>query len=560
MSRLTFALACAALLTAACNSTNPVAPTDNSGGSGGGGGGNGGGGSASVTVTVASDHSQLEAGSTTGATLTVTARRSDGSPATESEAVLNTSLGNFGTDGAGNPIQLIHRPLSGGVATVSLFPGTQLGTARILAQVGTGTGNLNVPIVQASAPPVADFSFEVSGLSVLFLDTSTGDPTAWSWDFGDGTVSTEQSPLHNYSIAGSYTVSLTVTAAGGVSSRRKFVTVEAGVPLIADFSFAVDGLSVLFTDHSAGTPTTYLWDFGDGGASGLRNPQHVYTRAGTYTVMLTVVNQFGTRDSASKFVTVSQGTAPVASFSVQTAGLSAAFTDTSTGSPTAWSWDFGDSSGSTAQNPTHTYAQAGSYSVTLRASNLVGSSSRTQFVTVTLGDPPVADFQFQANGLTVVFADRSTGRPTSWSWDFGCAGSACRSTEQNPTFVYPQSGSYTVTLTATNAAGSSRAVKLVTVSDAQAPVADFCVQRNGHDVIFRDASSGNPTTWSWNFGDCSTSPSTCQSTARNPGHTYAADGTYLVQLTVTNAAGTSSASKFVPVSAATVDSAPQCVF
>jgi PKD repeat protein len=558
MSRRLFALAITALISAGCNSTNPVAPSDTSGGSGGGG--TGGGGSSSVTVSVTSDHSQLEAGSTVGATLTVTARQSDGSPATDSEAVLNTSLGSFGTDSAGNAIRLVHIPLTGGGATASLFPGDQLGTAQVLAQVGSGTGSVNVPIVEPAVEPVADFTFEVSALSVLFTDASTGDPTAWSWDFGDGSTSTEQSPLHTYPFAGSFTVSLTVTASGGTSSKRKFVTVRAGEALIADFSFAVDGLSVLFTDHSAGSPTSYSWDFGDGGTSNVRNPGHAYTQAGTFTVRLTIVNDFGTADTASKFVTVSSGTPPVADFLAQTDGLTAFFTDTSTGGPTSWSWDFGDSSSpSTEQSPTHAYAQARSYSVTLTASNASGSSSKTQSVTVSLGDAPVAAFEFQANRLHVVFADRSTGGPTSWSWDFGCSGTSCQSSEQNPTFDYPASGSYTVTLTASNAAGSSRAVDLVTVSNASAPVADFCVQRNGLDVIFRDASSGAPTSWAWNFGDCATSPSSCTSSASNPGHTYAANGTYLVSLTISNSAGQSSKSKFVPIDGS-VDSGPVCLF
>ena len=558
MRRRLTALAFAAVVLTACNSTNPVAPSDtpNSGGTTGG----------SVTVSVAADRSQIETGSTQAATLTVSAKKQDGSPASESEVALNTNLGNFGLDGLGNPIQLIRKPLSGGTATVQFFAGTQKGTANILAQVGSAQGKLNLGIADPSAPPVADFNFEVSALSVLFEDTSAGNPTAWSWDFGDGNGSTVQSPLHSYAAAGSYTASLTVTAAGGQSTKRKFVTVEAGEPLIADFSFAVDGLNVLFTNQSAGSPTTYFWDFGDGKSGSARSPSHSYAQAGTYTVTLTIVNAFGSRDSTSKFVTTSVGTAPVADFQAQTDGLTARFLDASTGSPASWHWDFGDCDvnallcESADQNPAHTYKSAGTYKVVLTARNAAGQTTKTKFVTVSLGDPPVAAFEFQANKFDVVFVDRSTGKPTSWLWNFGdCAiSSKCTSTVQNPDHTYSQTGNFTVVLTVTNAAGSSRATKLVTISNASAPQADFCYQRNGLTVVFTDISSQSPTAWRWDFGDCGTSPTTCRSSAQNPGHTYASPGgTFAVTLTAVNSAGQSSRTRAIVVDG-TSDSAAVC--
>lgn len=545
MYRRLLSLAFAALVATACDSTNPVAPsTDNTGG----------GSSETLTVSVSSDRGRLEASSTQGATLTVTARKRDGSPAPDgTEVALNTSLGNFGTDEGGKPIQLVKAPLAGGRATVPFYAGAETGTANILAQVGTSVGRLNLPIVEASAPPVAEFTFEASGLSVLFTDASTGTPAAWSWDFGDGKTSTAQSPLHTYSEAGSYAVSLLVTSPAGQSTRRKFVTVEAGDPLIADFSFELNGLSTLFSDESAGKPTRWSWDFGDGKSSTAKSPSHTYARPGTYAVSLTITNAFGVSDSTSKFVTPSLGEAPVADFLAETDGLRALFTDTSTNRPTSWRWDFGDGTTSTAQNPEHAYAREGTFNVTLTAINAAGQSSKSKFVAVSLGDPPEADFEFQVNGLNVVFVDRSKNKPTAWSWDFGeCAGAQCRSTEQNPSYTYQKPGRYTVILTATNAAGSSRATKLVTVASAAPPVAGFCYKRNKLVVIFTDTSTQSPTSWQWDFGDCATNEA-CRSTAQHPGHTYAEPGTYAVTLTATNAAGQSTNSKFVQVDTTTVD-------
>ncbi|HEX6901897.1 MAG TPA: PKD domain-containing protein [Thermoanaerobaculia bacterium] len=561
MCRRLIALAFAALLASACDSPNPVAPTDNTGGGNGGGSGSG----EALVVSVQSDRSQLSSGSTEAATLTVSVKKGDGAAAADgTEVAINTNLGNFGSDGAGQPIQLVKKTLAGGVATVPFFAGTATGTANILAQVGTSVGRINLPIVTPAAVPVADFAFEVSALSVLFEDLSTGEPTEWQWEFGDGDTSNRQNPLHEYPEAGTYTVTLRITAAGGSASKRKFVTVEAGEPLIADFGFTVNGLNVLFAESSAGDPVSFSWDFGDGKTSNARNPSHNYTSAGTYTVSLTVENEFGVSDSTSQFVTVSQGEAPKADFELQTNNLKVFFNDTSTGNPTGWSWDFGDcppppppsthTCTSTARNPSHEYLQAGTYTVTLTASNAGGSNAKTKLVTVSLGAAPKASFEFQTAGLKAVFNDTSTGNPTSWSWDFGeCTGSPqCFSSAQNPTYTYQNPGTYTVTLTATNAAGSSSVSKLVQVTSASKPSANFCYQRNKKAVIFFDASTQSPTSWSWNFGDGGVSA------LQNPSHTYGADGTYGVTLTATNSAGQSSTSRFVTVSDSTVDAGPIC--
>lgn len=544
-------LAFAALLALGCDSPNPVAPAPPAGG------GNGQGGTSdTITVSISSDLGQLPSGSTTAATLTVSAKKQDGSAVADgTEVVVNTNLGNFGTDSAGKPIQLVKKTLAGGAATTPFYAGDATGVANILAQVGTSTGRVNLPIVAPSVAPVAEFLFETSGLAVLFEDASTGEPTAWQWDFGDGETSTRQNPGHTYPGEGTYTVSLTVTAAGGTATKRKFVTVEPGEALIADFGFTVSGLTVLFSDASLGDPESYSWDFGDGKTSTERDPRHRYAKAGTYTVTLTVANEFGS-DTASQFVEPSLGTAPQANFDVETQNLLALFTDTSTGSPTSWSWDFGDNSTSTLQNPRHTYSAAGTYEVKLTATNAGGANTKAKFVTVAAGAAPTAAFEAQANGLKVVFLDQSTGNPTGWSWDFG---DGSTSTAKNPTHTYAQPGSYTVFLTATNAAGSDQTAKVVQVASSTAPVASFCYSRNGKGVLFTDTSTGSPTSWSWNFGDCASQPaSACRSTARNPGHTYSADGTYTVTLTATNAAGQGSKSIFLTVNDTTVDGLPIC--
>ena len=157
-------------------------------------------------------------------------------------------------------------------------------------------------------PPVADFTgTPTSGpasLSVAFTDTSTGTPTSWDWDFGDGsTHDTTQNPTHVYTVAGTYTVTLTATK--GATSDTEIKTNYIAVGLLVDFSATpVIGrapLFVRFSDLTTGNPTAWAWTFGDGGTSSLKNPVYLYNSAGTYTVSLTASNisASGTRTKTS---------------------------------------------------------------------------------------------------------------------------------------------------------------------------------------------------------------------------------------------------------------------
>jgi serine protease len=184
---------------------------------------------------------------------------------------------------------------------------------------------------------------------------------------------------------------------------------------------------------------------------------------------------------------------PVAAFSgtplTGTAPLTVTFTDASTNSPTSWYWSFGDGGTSTAKNPTYVYAAAGTYSVSLTATNAYGSNTLTKsgYITVSAPptNPPVAAFSgTPLSGtapLTVTFTDASSNGPTSWSWNFGDGGT---STVQNPSHVYTTAGSYTVALTATNAYGSNTLTKTgyVTVTTPPAQQCD-------------DFADGNTTGW-----------------------------------------------------------------
>jgi len=384
--------------------------------------------------------------------------------------------------------------------------------------------------------------------SIQFTDTSTGSPTAWLWNFGDGGTSSAQHPLHTYTTAGSKTVTLTVTNSNGSNATTRAVLI--GTPLAASFSYSptspTAGRSMQFTDTSAGSPTSWLWNFGDGGTSSLQNPLHTYTTAGSKTVTLTVTNSAGSKATTR---TVTVGAALAASFSYSpsspTAGQSVQFTDTSAGSPTSWLWNFGDGGTSTAQNPTHTYTTAGSKTVTLTATASSDSNSASRTVTVLAA--LTASFSFNptspAAGQAVQFTDTSIGTPSIWQWNFG---DGSTSVSQNPTHTFTTAGSYTVALTVMSGSDSNSTSRTVTVGGALAASFSFSPASPtvGQSVQFTDTSTGTPTSRSWNFGDGTTS------TAQNPSHSYATAGSKTVNLTVTNASGSNSTSRTVTVGAA----------
>lgn len=163
----------------------------------------------------------------------------------------------------------------------------------------------------AVPPPAAGFSGNpTSGtrpLVVRFTDSSTGSPSSWSWDFGDGSVSALQNPSHTYTMAGTYSVTLAVTNAGGSDSeiRTNYISVTdppttsptptptttpTPLPLVANFDWKEEGSSgnVQFTDKSTGSPASWQWNFDDGSSSALQNPKHKFKKGSSYDVTLTI--------------------------------------------------------------------------------------------------------------------------------------------------------------------------------------------------------------------------------------------------------------------------------
>jgi YVTN family beta-propeller protein len=302
---------------------------------------------------------------------------------------VNWDFGDKSNSTERNPVHEYSDP---GIYTVNLTASNENGIDLKSATI-TVTEKSLIPVAAFSASPTSG----KAPLKVAFIDKSTGSPTKWKWSFGDGTTSTIQNPTHKYSNLGNYTVSLTATNAEGNSTTTKTDYIKVVTKPVANFSAKpISGkaqLNVAFTDTSTGVLAGWIWNFGDGSKSFLQSPIHKYSKAGIYTVNLTVKNAAG-RDTVTKTELISVISKPVANFTGNiTSGkapLNVKFTDTSTGTASGWIWEFGDGSKSFYQNPTHKYSRVGTYTVNLAVKNAAGHNTVTKTDYIIVVTKPVA--------------------------------------------------------------------------------------------------------------------------------------------------------------------------
>jgi len=251
---------------------------------------------------------------------------------------------------------------------------------------------------------------------VIFNNISLNG-TSYSWNFGDGSVpGTEANPSHTYSQPGTYVVLLSVTNACGTVTTTQNVAVVGAPPapaISANNTVGCLPFSVQFTDQSTGDPTAWSWTF-QGGTPAIsteENPLVSYNAPGTYDVVLQATNIFGTATQTFPgYITVQPP--PTASFTFAANQLVVSFTSVAQNA-TTYSWTFGDGGSSTEQNPIHTYANPGTYSVFLIVSNNCGTFVIEQIVVITSGtgeaswiegfrlfpNPNTGSFTIEMNGL-----------------------------------------------------------------------------------------------------------------------------------------------------------------
>lgn len=291
--------------------------------------------------------------------------------------------------------------------------------------------------------------------------------------------------------------------------------------IAAAFNYTSTATTLNFSNQSQGG-TSFAWDFGDGNTSTLPGPTHTYASVGTYTVCLISTNTCGS-DTTCQTINVTCA-APSAGYTYSSTGITLQFNDITSGGPNSWVWDFGDGNTSTQQSPVHSYAMPGTYTVCLISTSPCGSDTACSSVVVCA--LPVSNFTVTANGQMINLQNLSSGG-TNFSWSFGDGNS---STLQNPTHTYTGSGIYTICLVASNVCDSDSFCSQINI--CVGPTASYTYSNSTPQVFnFTSTSTGNPTTYAWDFGDGQSSAQ------QNPTNTYATSGTYTVCLIVSDTCG-----------------------
>lgn len=403
------------------------------------------------------------------------------------------------------------------------------------------------------AQPKAAFSAtQVSGcspLAVYFSDSSTGAPTQWRWELGNGVISTLRNPSATYFNPGTYTVKLVVSNGQGKDSivKSNYITVyENPKPDFAqDKAGGCFPLTVALSDKSlpgSGSLFSWQWDFGDGTLATGPTVSHTYTTAGSFNITLKVTNSFGCIKSFTKEQAVTVTSGVKAAFSHTDPGMCPApaavqFTNTTSGpGPLTYLWSFGDGNTSTSASPSHTYTGNGNYTVSLIATSPQGCADTLTRPALFAIGMAKADFTAPAAACVneaVTFNNTSVPSAVSVHWDFG---DGTTSTATQPVKIYATAGTFAVQLISNFGGCADTVKKNITVSAK--PVANFSASQQAFcalpaTVSFTSLSKGSNLSYHWDFGDGSS-----DSTA-NPAHTYTKEGAFTVRLLVSSNGGCS---------------------
>ena len=540
-------------------------------------------GDGSTTNTNPATHSYTKSGSFT---VTVTATDTNGVNATSNQTIkVASALAVSFTESPASPqvnlAETFIATITGGVGnlgytwtfgdggTSTVDPATYTYTTAGTYQVSVtaidsdGVKTTSSRTITVTATLIASFTYSPPssnvGQTVSFSASASGgeQPYSYSWSFGDGSTGTESTATHIYSSTGTFTVVLTVNDSGSpqqtaTSQQSIIVTSPPPPPLTASLTCSATsplvGQQVTFSASTSGgiAPYSFSWSFGDGSTGTGSTASHSYSIAGTFTVTLTV-NDSSTpqQTAASQQSVIVSNPLPsllTSSFTYSAsspeAGQQVTFTGTASGgtTPYSFSWSFGDGGLSMVNPASHIYSSPGSFTVTLTAtdSNGVNASSSQIIVvaptfTVGFANGPASP----EAGQPVAFTATESGGVgnVSFTWAFGDNSSS----NENPAMhTYTTSGSFLVSVTATDADGvSTTSDQTVTVAASLGASLTFSPSspHAGDIISFIASVSGGiqPYNYSWSFGDSTTGSGSPVS------HIYQSDGSYTVTLIVTDA-------------------------
>ncbi len=423
----------------------------------------------------------------------------------------------------------------------------QIGTYRVLQTVFSACGQDTLSQrITIGVAPVANFSGPQQacvGASVNFRDLSSGNPTAWRWEFPGGTpgISNQQNPSVTFPSVGAWDVTLYASNAVGTNGTTRRAAISIIDRPSVSFVASVTGSTVALVPTLAGAQATSSFDFGNGVTAPGNTTSYTYPQPGSYVIRLTAVNPCGTQ-TVEQLVTILPPVV-VASFNAANRSIcpdgQVAFSSAGSQNATTLAWSFPGGMPATSSDrfPTVRYTQPGSYTVELVAINGNYRDTLTETNFIEVSAPPTAAFSATPSMLEVQFDNQSTAA-TSFAWDFG---DGQTSTERAPRHRYAQSGVFTVVLTVSNACGSTAFRQNLSLGSSL-PGAAFTVSATEGCAPFRiqftDRSTGEPTAWLWTL--TSLGGSALTSTERNPSFTLSQPGVYSVTLQVSNSAGTNS--------------------
>lgn len=450
-----------------------------------------------------------------------------------------------------NPFHTYNRPV---IDTITLIVTTSTGCTDTVSRTAFEVGGPAVTVsseVLDSCQPVR-VAYYVQSIRVDTIRTITPGAGLGSFTWIPSCYGTPANPCLDtffitYSQPGNYTIDFLLTDTAGCSRLEQVTldTIRVDTPS-ANFSLSFgnicNGGTVSFTDLSSGGSggypiTEFYWFFGDGDTSSQQNPTHTYNNAGSYTVLLAVLNSIGCWDTSSRVLIIP--TDPVANIYSPDSNAClpgfVQFYDSSTADTSiiAWSWDFGSmGAGSNAQNPTYTYNLTGAYTVTLTVTDFLGCQGSDTAIINVYANPTITTLDDTSHCYQDSIQLLAIGG-TSYVWtpSMGLSDSSI----SNPWVSVDTTTKFFVTgLDANNCTNTDSIV--VTLDRV---IADFnfdtvCL---GDSTSFTDQSSsstGSVNSWLWNFDDLGAT-----STNQNPAHTFSADSVFAVNLQVTDTRGCS---------------------
>ena len=455
----------------------------------------------------------------------------------------------------------------------------------------SGSATTKTISVIAYGKPTPNFTVNITKgcvpLNVSFTDLSvnSGGTLApqWQWSFGDGGVSTVQSPNYVYTIPGTFNVTLiykdghgcdsSITKTNLIKVSIKPSVVITNSPTIvnacsAPFTATFSGSTSSSNSTTGSTVLTYSWNLNGSPSTSVNPPPVTFTTTGSFPITLTCTDNNSCSDT--KTVTVNVSNPQVKALVKNFACYNKNFVVRDTSASNITQWNFGD--GTPTQNifpPStfnHVYANAGTYTIT--ATTFLGSCFSTKTFTVNV-EKPIANFTsvppFSCNSpLVVTYNNTSTGAST-YSWTFSGTGTATTSALTNPTHTFTQGSLNPFTifqplpLTATLIAispGGCRDTIVKSLDTLQRPTAFFHTDVIGGcnplTVTFTDSSQtthGPITNYTWNFGDGSGLNSGSTNTLVT--HTYTTPGVYYATLVIVNTLGCRDTSFRWPIHVAT---------